>query len=175
MRRICVVSGPLPRLSPYRLAPVHLALGGGNFLSWLAPTVGRPPSPDIPRIFGSFKMASVSIIISGTGIRGPIVMLICTVEKIGRDYEVLGIVKGSTIQSKNIGRDIGQGLKSIVGGELVDYTKMMNDARKLAEDRMVEEAQKLGADAVVCARYATSSVMQGAAEVIAYGTAVRYV
>ncbi|MBR4504889.1 MAG: heavy metal-binding domain-containing protein [Candidatus Methanomethylophilaceae archaeon] len=102
-------------------------------------------------------------------------MLISTTERIGREYEVLGIVKGSTIQSKNIGRDIGQGLKSIVGGELVDYTKMMNDARALAESRMIEDAEKCGADAIVCARYATSSVMQGASEVIAYGTAVRYV
>ena len=102
-------------------------------------------------------------------------MLISTTERIGREYEVLGIVKGSTIQSKNIGRDIGQGLKSIVGGELVDYTKMMNDARALAESRMIEDAVECGADAIVCARYATSSVMQGASEVIAYGTAVRYV
>ena len=89
--------------------------------------------------------------------------------------EMLGLVKGSTIQSKNIGRDITQGFKTLVGGELKAYTEMMNDARALATKRMVEEANKLGADAVVNVRYASATVMQGAAEVIAYGTAVRFV
>ena len=102
-------------------------------------------------------------------------MIMSTTERIGREYQIIGVVKGSTIQSKNLGRDIGQGLKSIVGGELVDYTKMMNDARAISEDRMIKEAEKLGADAIVCIRYATSSVMQGAAEVIVYGTAVKFV
>ena len=91
----------------------------------------------------------------------------------GKEFEMLGLVKGSTIQSKNIGKDITQSLKTIIGGELTAYNEMMNDARALATKRMVEEAEQLGADAVVNIRYASSSVMQGAAEVIAYGTAVR--
>ena len=91
----------------------------------------------------------------------------------GKELEMLGLVKGSTIQSKNIGRDISQGFKTIVGGELKSYTEMMNDARALATQRMTEEAEKLGADAVINIRYASSAVMQGAAEVMAYGTAVK--
>ena len=91
----------------------------------------------------------------------------------GKELEMLGLVKGSTIQSKNIGKDITQSLKTIIGGELTAYNEMMNDARALATKRMVEEAEQLGADAVVNIRYASSSVVQGAAEVIAYGTAVR--
>lgn len=93
----------------------------------------------------------------------------------GKELQMLGLVKGSTIQSKNIGRDISQGFKTIVGGELKAYTQMMNEARELATKRMVEEAQGLGADAVVNIRYASSAIMQGAAEVIAYGTAVKFV
>ncbi len=92
----------------------------------------------------------------------------------GKNFEMLGLVKGSTIQSKNIGRDISQGFKTLVGGELKAYTEMMNEARDLATRRMVEEAEKLGADAIVNIRYASSAVMQGAAEVIAYGTAVKF-
>ncbi len=92
----------------------------------------------------------------------------------GKELEMLGLVKGSTIQSKNIGHDIGQGLKTLVGGELKSYTDMMNQARQLATDRMVQEAQSLGADAVVNVRYASSAVMAGAAEVMAYGTAVKF-
>jgi uncharacterized protein YbjQ (UPF0145 family) len=92
----------------------------------------------------------------------------------GKELEMLGLVKGSTIQSKNIGRDITQGLKTIVGGELKSYTDMMNDARALATKRMTDEAEGLGADAIVNIRYATSAVVQGAAEVIAYGTAVKF-
>ena len=92
----------------------------------------------------------------------------------GKELEMLGLVKGSTIQSKNIGKDISQALKTLVGGELKEYNEMMNDARALATKRMVAEAEVLGADAVVNIRYASSAVMQGAAEVIAYGTAVRF-
>ncbi len=92
----------------------------------------------------------------------------------GKELEMLGLVKGSTIQSKNIGHDITQGLKTIVGGELEAYNDMMNDARALATKRMVAEAEKMGADAVVNIRYASSAIMQGAAEVIAYGTAVKF-
>lgn len=103
-------------------------------------------------------------------------MLLTTTENIpGRSYEILGIVKGNMIQTRNIGRDIGQGLKSMVGGELSTYTEMMNESRAVATKRMVEEAEKLGADAVVMMRYSTSTMMQGAAEIIAYGTAVKYI
>ncbi len=87
--------------------------------------------------------------------------------------ETLGLVKGSTVQSKNIGRDITQGFKGIIGGELKSYTDMMNEARDIATGRMIEEAQQLGADAVINVRFASSSIMQGAAEVMAYGTAVK--
>lgn len=92
----------------------------------------------------------------------------------GKELEMLGLVKGSTIQSKNIGRDITQSLKTLVGGELGAYTDMMNQARDLATQRMVAEAEALGADAVVNVRYSSAAVMQGAAEVMAYGTAVRF-
>ena len=92
----------------------------------------------------------------------------------GKELEMLGLVQGSTIQSKNIGRDITQSFKTLVGGELKAYTEMMNEARALATQRMVAEAEALGADAVVNIRYASSAVMQGAAEVIAYGTAVKF-
>ncbi len=92
----------------------------------------------------------------------------------GKTFEMLGLVKGSTIQSKNIGRDITQGFKTLVGGELKAYNEMMNSARALATKRMVEEAEHLGADAVVNIRYASSTIMAGAAEVMAYGTAVRF-
>ena len=92
----------------------------------------------------------------------------------GKDLEMLGLVKGSTIQTKNIGRDITQGFKTLVGGELGAYTQMMNDARELAAQRMEEDAIRLGADAVVNVRFATSAIMQGAAEVMADGTAVKF-
>lgn len=93
----------------------------------------------------------------------------------GKTFEMLGLVKGSTIQTKNIGKDISQGLKTLIGGELKAYNEMMNEARALATNRMVEEAENLGADAVVNIRYASSAIMGGAAEVIAYGTAVRFI
>ena len=103
-------------------------------------------------------------------------MILTTTETIsGRELETLGLVRGSTIQSKNIGKDITQGFKTLVGGELKAYTEMMNEARALATKRMVEDAEQLGADAVVCMRYASAAVMQGAAEVIAYGTAVKLI
>ena len=103
-------------------------------------------------------------------------MLLTTTENIpGKNYEIIGLVKGNMIQTKNIGRDIGQGLKSVVGGELKTYVAMMNEARSIAAQRMVEEAEGLHADAVVCMRYATSMVTAGAAEIIAFGTAVKFV
>ena len=102
-------------------------------------------------------------------------MLLVTTETIaGKELEPLGLVKGSTIQSKNIGRDITQGLKTLVGGELKSYTDMMNQARQIATNRMIEEAQALGADAIVGVRYTSSSILQGAAEGMAYGTAAKY-
>ena len=93
----------------------------------------------------------------------------------GKEFEMLGLVRGSTIQSKNIGKDITQSFKTLVGGELKAYNEMMNEARALATKRMVEESEQMGADAVVNIRYASAAVMQGAAEVIAYGTAVKFV
>ncbi len=93
----------------------------------------------------------------------------------GKQLETLSLVKGSTIQSKHIGKDITQSFKTLVGGELKGYNEMMNEARALATKRMVEEAEALGADAVVNVRYASAAVMQGAAEVIVYGTAVKFV
>ena len=91
----------------------------------------------------------------------------------GKELEMLGLVKGSTIHSKHLGKDITSAFKGLVGGELVAYKEMMNEARAIATKRMVEEAESLGADAIVNIRYASSAVMQGAAEVIAYGTAVK--
>ena len=93
----------------------------------------------------------------------------------GAELQMIGLVKGSTIQTKHIGKDIGASFKTLVGGELEGYNQMMNEARALATKRMVEEAQQYGADAIVNIRYASAAVMQGAAEVIAYGTAVRIV
>lgn len=93
----------------------------------------------------------------------------------GKELEMLGLVKGSTIQTKNVGHDITQSFKTLVGGELKAYNDMMNDARALATKRMQQEAQALGADAIVNVRYATSAIMAGAAEVMAYGTAVKFV
>jgi uncharacterized protein YbjQ (UPF0145 family) len=92
----------------------------------------------------------------------------------GKELEMLGLVRGSTIQTKNLGKDIAQSFKTLVGGELKSYNQMMNEARALATKRMVEDAEQLGADAVVNIRYASAAVMQGAAEVIAYGTAVKF-
>ena len=92
----------------------------------------------------------------------------------GKELDMLGLVKGSTTQTKNIGNDISQSFKTLVGGELKAYNEMMNEARALATKRMVEEAENLGADAVVNVRYASSAIMGGAAEVIAYGTAVKF-
>ncbi len=92
----------------------------------------------------------------------------------GREIkEVLGYVKGSTVQTKNVGKDILAGLKSLIGGEINSYTEMMNDARQIATERLLQDAEKLGADAVVGFRLQTSGVMGGAAEIIAYGTAVK--
>ena len=91
-----------------------------------------------------------------------------------KELVTIGLVKGSTIQCRDIGRDIAQSFKQLVGGELKAYAKMMNDARALATKRMVEEAEGLNADAVINIRYASAAVMQNAAEILAYGTAVKF-
>ncbi|MFI3163945.1 MAG: YbjQ family protein [Bacillota bacterium] len=91
----------------------------------------------------------------------------------GKELDVLGMAKGTVVYSKNIGRDFMAGMKTLVGGELTGYTEMLNDARQIAVKRMVDEAEALGADAVINVRYGSSAVMNGAAEVIAYGTAVK--
>ncbi len=91
----------------------------------------------------------------------------------GKEIEALGIVKGTIVQSKNFGKDFMAGIKTLVGGEITAYTEMLNEARQIAIKRMVDEAVSLGADAVINIRFASSSTMQSAAEVIAYGTAVK--
>jgi len=87
--------------------------------------------------------------------------------------EILGLVKGNTIRARHLGRDIMAALRGIIGGEVHDYTKMMAEAREQALDRMIAEAESLGADAIIGVRFSTSSLMQGAAELLAYGTAVK--
>lgn len=103
-------------------------------------------------------------------------MILVTTDYItGKTLSTISIVKGSTIRSKHLGKDILSGLKMIVGGELTDYADMINEARAIATKRMVDEAVSLGADAVINIRYGTSNVAQGAAEVIVYGTAVKFI
>lgn len=103
-------------------------------------------------------------------------MIVVTTDFItGKNIETIGIVQGNMVQSKHIGKDIGAGLKTIVGGELKSYTEMMTEARDMAKDRMLQQAHSLGADGVIGVRYASSTIMQGAAEVIAYGTAVKFI
>ena len=93
----------------------------------------------------------------------------------GKNFEMIGLVRGTMIQSVHFGKDIMNSFKTLVGGELTSYTDMMNEARAIATKRMCEDAEAMGADAVVNIRYASSAVMQGAAEVMAYGTAVKFV
>ena len=102
-------------------------------------------------------------------------MYLYTIESVpGKEIAPLGLVKGATVQTKHLGKDFLAGFKNLVGGEIQSYTEMLNEARQIATDRMVKEAQALGADAVIGIRYASSEVMQGAAEVFAYGTAVKF-
>ena len=102
-------------------------------------------------------------------------MKLVSIETIpGQEFEALDIVRGTVVYSKNFGRDFMAGMKTLVGGEIAGYTEMLNEARQIAVKRMVDEAESMGADAVINVRYGSSSVMQGAAEVIAYGTAVKY-
>ena len=101
-------------------------------------------------------------------------MIVVTTESIpGRKItKLFGLVRGNTIRTRHLGKDIMAGLKTLVGGEISDYTKMMAESREQALDRMIEDAEGLGANAIVCARFTTASMMQGAAELLAYGTAV---
>ena len=93
----------------------------------------------------------------------------------GKEVEVLGLVKGTVVHSKNLGRDFMAGMKTLVGGEIAGYTEMLVEARQIATKRMVDEAEQLGADAIIGVRYGSSMVMQGAAEILAYGTAVQFI
>ena len=93
----------------------------------------------------------------------------------GKEIEVLGMVKGTIVQTKNVGRDFMAGMKTLVGGEIVGYTEMLNEARQIATKRMVDEAEQLGADAVSGIKFGSSMVMQGAAEILDYGTAVKFI
>ncbi len=87
--------------------------------------------------------------------------------------ETLGMVRGNTIRARHIGKDIMAGLRTLVGGEITEYTKMLAESREQALDRMIKEAEKIGADGIVCVRFTTAAVMQGSAELLAYGTAVK--
>ena len=101
-------------------------------------------------------------------------MLLLNIDYVpGKEVEPLGLVKGTVVQSKNFGKDFMAGMKTLVGGEIVGYTEMLTEARQIATKRMVDEATALGADAILNIRFGSSAVMQGAAEVIAYGTAVK--
>ncbi len=100
-------------------------------------------------------------------------LLVNTLEVSGKKItKTIGLVRGNTIQAKHIGRDIGAGLKTLVGGEITGYTEMLTEAREIAINRMIEDARRHGANAIVNVRFSTSQVMQGAAEILAYGTAV---
>ena len=101
-------------------------------------------------------------------------MLLLNIDYVpGKEVEPLGLVKGTVVQSKNFGKDFMAGMKTLVGGEIVGYTEMLTEARQIATKRMVDEASALGADAILNIRFGSSAVMQGAAEVITYGTAVK--
>ena len=102
-------------------------------------------------------------------------MLLLNIEYVpGREIEALGMVKGTVVQSKSFGKDFMAGMKTLVGGEIEGYTELLNEARQMATKRMVDEAEAMGADAVINVRYASASIMQSAAEITVYGTAVRY-
>ena len=102
-------------------------------------------------------------------------MKLLSIETIpNQDYDVLELVKGTVVQSKNIGKDFMAGMKTLVGGEIGSYTELLNEARQIAIKRMVDEATRLGADAIIGIRFSSSSIMQGASEVLVYGTAVKF-
>jgi uncharacterized protein YbjQ (UPF0145 family) len=103
-------------------------------------------------------------------------MMLTTSENIeDKKLVPLGTVTGNVVQAKHIGRDLMAGFKSLVGGEIKGYTELLGESRRIATDRLVEDAKKLGADAVICLRYNSAAVMEGACEVMAYGTAVKFV
>lgn len=103
-------------------------------------------------------------------------MIITTTDRIcGRNVTELGLVMGNTVQSVHMGKDILAGFKNLVGGEINSYNEMLTNARQIATQRMYQQALQLGADAIVCVRYTTSSITQGASEILAYGTAVKFV
>lgn len=93
----------------------------------------------------------------------------------GKNITILGLVRGNIVTSKNVGRDIMAGVKTLVGGEIKSYSMMTNEARQIAEDRMIEEAERLGADGVISMRFSSGTVMQGTIEMLAYGTAIKFV
>jgi len=103
-------------------------------------------------------------------------MIVTTCDVIpGQQVQVLGLVRGNIVTSKNIGRDIMAGFKNIAGGEIKSYTQMISDGRQVAEERMIAEAQRMGADAIICMRFSGGSVMDGTVEMLAYGTAVKFI
>ena len=103
-------------------------------------------------------------------------MIVTTCDVIpGQQVRVLGLVRGNIVTSKNLGRDIMAGFKNLVGGEIVSYTQMISEGRNVAEQRMIAEAERLCADAIICMRFAGGSVMEGTLEMLAYGTAVKFV
>ena len=102
-------------------------------------------------------------------------MLLLNIDLVpGREIEAMGLVKGTVVYSKNFGKDFMAGMKTLVGGELTGYTEMLTEARQIATKRMVDEAEAMGADAVICIRFGSASLMASAAEVVAYGTAVKF-
>ncbi len=103
-------------------------------------------------------------------------MLLSTLQTVpNKNFEILGLVTGSTVQSKHFGKDIGASFKTIVGGELKGYTEMLEDARKQSTERVIQQAKGLGADAIIGIHYSSSTIMQGACEVLCYGTAIKFI
>ena len=102
-------------------------------------------------------------------------MIVTTCDLVpGQQVQILGLVSGNVVQSKHIGRDIMAGFKNIAGGEIKSYTDMLQEGRQVAEQRMIAQAQAMGADAIICMRFASASVMEGALDMLAYGTAVKF-
>lgn len=102
-------------------------------------------------------------------------MLLTTIETLPEQkFTILGLVRGSTVQCKNFGHDFMAGLKNLVGGEMSEYTELMDETRRIATDRMIQEAEQLSADAILGVRYSSSEITPGAAEILAYGTAVKF-
>ena len=153
------------------LLAIGLSLAAANTTN-----ASNPGAKTSTRNMGAMMMrSSVMTVRAAPGAVSNNSIVICNTETIpGRDIvEFYGVVTGNTVRAKHVGRDIMAGLKNIVGGELTGYTELLQDSRKEATDRMVEQAASMGANAVVNVRFATSSIAQGAAELFAYGTAVR--